>query len=179
MGGPFKKVHILYVRQSVSCTYTYIYIYIYVCAPCHSRWAHSAHPIIHQPTVSPHLVAPSDYTALTDEVVGPLSSNVTRGCFTVTIVRDSVCEGEVGSDGVPEEEVFSAVVRSEEGSGVEVVASGRVATITIQDSAVCSKFHRNNHSSCQFFLCVVQLYTTNEVEMSISCYVCSNNPFYQ
>lgn len=90
-------------------------------------------------------MAPSDYTALRDVVVGPFSSNVNRSCFTVMIVQDSVCEGEVGSDGVPEEEVFSAVVRSEEGSGVEVIASRRVATITIQDSAVCSKFHRNSH----------------------------------
>ena len=58
----------------------------------------------------------------------------------MTVVRDEVCEGEVDSEGVPREEVFSVLVRSEEGSSVEVRGPSRVATISIQEAAECSKF---------------------------------------
>ena len=71
-------------------------------------------------------------------------------CFTIPIVQDRVCEGEVDSEGVPAVEVFSAVVRSEVGSDVEVIGAGRIASISIEDSAECStwldhhSFHNNN-----------------------------------
>ena len=89
---------------------------------------------------SPLIAAPSDYLSLTDSVLGPFDSGNTERCFQVTIVRDRLCEGEVDGDGVPRPEVFSAVVRSEEGSSVEVRGSSRVASITIEDSAECSEF---------------------------------------
>jgi hypothetical protein len=81
--------------------------------------------------------APSDYTALSNVVVGPFNATNSEACFAISIMEDGVCEGEVGSDGVPAVEVFNAVVRSEEGSGVEVIASGSIASITIEDSAIC------------------------------------------
>lgn len=84
--------------------------------------------------------APSDYIALIDEMVGPFNGNNTEACFAISIVQDSVCEGDVDSSGVPRKEVFNVVMRSEEGSGVEVLASGRLARIVVEDSAVCSKF---------------------------------------
>ena len=49
-----------------------------------------------------------------------------------------MCEGRVNEQGVPLPEVFSAVVRSEEGSSVEVRGSSSVATIFIEDSPECS-----------------------------------------
>ena len=76
--------------------------------------------------------SPSDYIALTDERVGPFGPSTPRACFTISITQDSVCEGG--------EEVFSAVVRND-GSMVEVITSGSVASITIEDSAVCSEFY--------------------------------------
>ena len=80
-------------------------------------------------------------------VVGPFNATTTEACFAITIIEDRVCEGAVGSDGVPEVEVFNAVVRSEEGSGVEVIASGSIASITIEDSAVCSAYTHHIHDT--------------------------------
>ena len=82
--------------------------------------------------------SPSDYIALTDERVGPFGPSTPRACFTISITQDSVCEGGEGGEGG--EEVFSAVLRNDE-SMVEVIASGSVASITIEDSAVCSEFY--------------------------------------
>ena len=82
--------------------------------------------------------APSDYLPLTDAVIGPFDSDTPERCFSVVVVTDSVCEGEVDGEGVPRGEVFSAVVRSQEGSDVEVTGSSRVASITIEDSPECS-----------------------------------------
>ncbi|CAI8024772.1 hypothetical protein GBAR_LOCUS14358, partial [Geodia barretti] len=81
--------------------------------------------------------APSDYLALSDVVIGPFTASNTVQCFSVTIVRDAVCEGEVDEEGYPRPEVFSAIVRSEEGSSVEVRGSSSVATITIEEAAEC------------------------------------------
>ena len=92
-----------------------------------------------------HAAAPSDYLALSDVVIGPFTADNTVQCFSVTIVRDTVCEGEVDEEGYPRPEVFNAVVRSEEGSSVEVRGSRGVATITIEESAECSKYGDMNH----------------------------------
>ncbi|CAI8016676.1 FRAS1-related extracellular matrix protein 2, partial [Geodia barretti] len=81
--------------------------------------------------------APSDYLALSDVIIGPFTASNTVQCFSVTIVRDAVCEGEVDEEGYPRPEVFSAIVRSEEGSSVEVRGSSSVATITIEEAAEC------------------------------------------
>ena len=101
----------------------------------------------------PHVItgAPSDYTALSNVVVGPFNATNSEACFAISIMEDGVCEGEVGSDGVPAVEVFNAVVRSEEGSGVEVIASGSIASITIEDSAICSTpFTHSRHDILSF-----------------------------
>ena len=87
-----------------------------------------------------HAAAPSDYLALSDVTIGPFTASNTVQCFSVTIVRDTVCEGEVDEEGYPRPEVFSAIVRSEEGSSVEVRGSSSVATITIEEAAECSKY---------------------------------------
>ena len=71
-------------------------------------------------------------------MIGPFDSDTPERCFSVVVVTDSVCEGEVDGEGVPRGEVFSAVVRSQEGSDVEVTGSSRVASITIEDSPECS-----------------------------------------
>ena len=84
-------------------------------------------------------------------------------------MEDSVCEGEVGSDGVPAVEVFNAVVRSEEGSGVEVIASGSIASITIEESAVCSMYTHHMHNvicNMLFHVHVSPLYFSNFCSIS-------------
>ena len=87
-----------------------------------------------------HAAAPSDYLPLSDVTIGPFTADNDVQCFSVTIVRDAVCEGEVNEEGHPLAEVFSAVVRSEEGSNVEVRGSSRVATIFIEEAAECSTY---------------------------------------
>jgi hypothetical protein len=81
--------------------------------------------------------APSDYLPLTDAVIGPFDSGTPEQCFSVAVVQDTVCEGRLDEEGFPRPEVFSAVVRREEGSSVEVKGAGQVASISIEDSPEC------------------------------------------
>ena len=71
-------------------------------------------------------------------MIGPIDADTPEVCFQVTVVQDGVCEGSVDGEGVPSPEVFTVVVRTEDGSDIEVRGSNRVATITIEDSAECS-----------------------------------------
>ena len=73
-----------------------------------------------------------DYTSLDSLEIGPFGPTVSRVCFSISIQQDSVCE----QDSV---EVFSVVVSSRNGE-VEVVPSQKVASVFLEDSAVCCEY---------------------------------------